>query len=135
MVLCFIWDCFMVKKAENPIYVSSEEAEQIAVIQYCDLLGIPVIHAANEGKRSYAYGAKLKRMGLRPGFPDLLITRARGGYHGFAIEMKYGKNKTTSDQVEWLRRLSAEKYATAVCYSASEAIRLIEKYESLKEGK
>jgi hypothetical protein len=110
---------------------SSEDAEQIAVIEYCDLLGIPVTHAANEGKRSAAYGAKLKRMGLRPGFPDLFITRARGVYHGFAIEMKYGNNKPTEHQKDWLRRLSSEGYATAVCYSASEAISLIEKYLKL----
>ena len=110
---------------------SSEDAEQIAVIEYCDLLSIPVTHAANEGKRSASYGAKLKRMGLRPGFPDLFILRACGRYHGFAIEMKYGKNKPTEDQIEWLRRLSSEGYATAVCYSASEAISLIEKYLKL----
>lgn len=121
----------MAKKAEKPVLLSSEEAEQIAVIEYCDLLGIPVTHSANEGKRSKSYGAKLKRMGLRPGFPDLLITRARGGYHGFAIEMKYGNNKPTSDQKEWLRRLSQEGYATAVCYTAADAIRLIEKYNKL----
>ena len=120
-------------KAKKPVYASSEEAEQITVIEYCDLLGIPVTHTANEGKRSAAYGARLKRMGLRPGFPDLLITRARGGYHGFAIEMKYGDNKPTPDQIEWLRRLSGERYATAVCYSAAEAISLIEKYNKLGE--
>ena len=115
--------------------VSSEEDEQIAVIQYCDLLGIPVMHTANEGKRSAAYGARLKRMGLRPGFPDLLITRARGVYHGFAIEMKYGNNKPTKDQIEWLRTLKYEGYATAVCYSASEAIKLIDKYLAQNEEK
>jgi hypothetical protein len=119
------------ENVQNTKLRSSEEAEQITVIEYCDLLGIPVTHTANEGKRSKSYGAKLKRMGLRPGFPDLLITRARGVYHGFAIEMKYGNNKLTNEQKEWLRILSKEGYATAVCYSASEAIRLIEKYLKL----
>ena len=70
-------------------------------------------------------------MGLRPGFPDLLITRARGGYHGFAIEMKYGDNKPTKDQIQWLNTLKGEGYATAVCYTAADAIRLIEKYNKL----
>lgn len=45
--------------------------------------------------------------------------------------MKYGNNKPTSDQKEWLRRLSQEGYATAVCYTAADAIRLIEKYNKL----
>ena len=112
---------------------SGEDNEQITVIEYCDILGIPITHTANEGKRSASYGAKLKRMGLRPGFPDLLITRARGKYHGFAIEMKYGKNKPTEDQLKWLSTLKREGYATAICYSAGEAIQLIDKYERLGE--
>lgn len=111
----------------------AETDEQIAVITYCDMLGIPITHSANEGKRSASYGAKLKRMGLRPGFPDLLITRARGGYHGFAIEMKYGDNKPTDSQIQWLLTLKNEGYATAICYSAKDAIRLIEKYNKLGE--
>lgn len=110
---------------------SGEDNEQIAVIKYCDILGIPITHTANEGKRSASYGAKLKRMGLRPGFPDLLITRARGGFHGFAIEMKYGKNKPTEAQYKWLLTLKQEGYATAICYSAKEAIDLIERYNKL----
>jgi hypothetical protein len=117
---------------KRQVYDSSEDAEQIAVIEYCDLLRIPIVHVANEGKRSLTYGSRLKSMGLKKGFPDLLIPRARGKYHGFAIEMKYGSNKPTDDQVEWLRRLSKEGYATAICYSSNEAINLIEKYNKLK---
>lgn len=116
----------------NKGYKKSEESEQVAVIEYCDLMNIPVMHVANEGKRSKAYGAKLKSMGMRPGFPDLLIVRARGKYHGFAIEMKYGKNKTTPEQDQWLWRLAQEGYATAICYSADEAINLIKIYDKLK---
>ena len=109
----------------------SEESEQIAVVDYCNIKGIPIIHIPNEGKRTKAYGGKLKRMGMKPGFPDLLILVARGRYHGFAIEMKFGSNKPTPSQREWLSRLSREGYATSVCYSADEAIRLINKYFEL----
>lgn len=42
--------------------------------------------------------------------------------------MKYGKNKTTKEQKEWLGCLSAEGYACAVCYNAAEAIKTIESY-------
>lgn len=109
---------------------SSEEEEQIAVIEYCDIKHIPIVHIANEGKRSRAYGALLKRLGMREGFPDLLLPMACRGYHGFFIEMKYGKNKPTDNQVKWLSTLKAEGYATAVCYSAKEAIKLIDLYLS-----
>ena len=117
---------------KKPVYASSEDAEQEAVVEYCDLLHIPIVHIPNEGKRSLSYAARMKRMGLRSGFPDLLIPLARGGYHGLFIEMKYGKNKTTKEQKEWLERLSAEGYACAVCYNAAEAIKTIESYNRRK---
>ena len=117
---------------KKPVYASSEDAEQEAVVEYCDLLHIPIVHIPNEGNRSLSYAARMKRMGLRSGFPDLLVPLARGGYHGLFIEMKYGKNKTTKEQKEWLERLSAEGYACAVCYNAAEAIKTIESYNRRK---
>lgn len=117
---------------KKPVYASSEDAEQEAVVEYCELLHIPIVHIPNEGKRSLSYAARMKRMGLRSGFPDLLVPLARGGYHGLFIEMKYGKNKTTKEQKEWLERLSAEGYACAVCYNAAEAIKTIESYNRRK---
>ena len=111
---------------------SSEAAEQIAVVQWCDLMHIPVVHIPNEGKRSPATANMLKSMGLRNGFPDLLITRARGGYHGLAIEMKYDKGKTTQDQKDWLKLLIDEGYACVVCWSADDAIRIIDAYNRKK---
>lgn len=121
-----------VSASKKPVYTSSEDAEQEAVVEYCDLLHIPIVHIPNEGKRSLSYAARMKRMGLRSGFPDLLVPLARGGYHGLFIEMKYGKNKTTKEQKEWLERLSAEGYACAVCYNAAEAIKTIESYNRRK---
>ena len=121
-----------VSASKKPVYASSEDAEQEAVVEYCDLLHIPIVHIHNEGKRSLSYAARMKRMGLRSGFPDLLVPLARGGYHGLFIEMKYGKNKTTKEQKEWLERLSAEGYACAVCYNAAKAIKTIESYNRRK---
>lgn len=108
--------------------LSNETDEQIAVVQWCDITHIPVIHIPNEGKRNVGYAAKLKRMGLRSGFPDLFVPRARGKYHGLFIEMKYGEGRTSKNQKEWLSVLSSEGYACAVCYDADEAIRIIKKY-------
>ena len=105
-----------------------ETNEQIAVVDFCDLAGIPVVHIPNEGKRSQMYGGILKRMGLRKGFPDLFVTCARLGYHGLFVEMKSKRGKPTEDQLIWLRRLTDEGYACAICYSADDAIRKIKKY-------
>lgn len=106
----------------------SEAGEQEAVIQYCDLKHIPVVHIPNEGKRSVTAGARLKRAGMRTGFPDLFVPRANQGYNGLFIEMKYGHNKPTEKQREWLKLLADEGYCCAVCYGFDEAVKVIERY-------
>lgn len=66
------------KKMPTP----SEAEEQITVIEYCDLKGIPIYHIANEGKRTKYTGDLLKRMGMRTGFPDLCVPVAKGKFRG-----------------------------------------------------
>ena len=110
-----------------------EWQEQVAVIQYCVLHNILCNHTANEGKRSLAEGRKLKDMGLSPGFPDISILEPRGKYHGFYIEMKRKGNKASEEQITWLMELRARGYATALCYSAQEAIDKIQKYMTLRK--
>lgn len=112
---------------------SSESEEQIAVIDYCDSFNIPIYHITNEGKRSKYTGGTLKRMGLRKGFPDLCVPVPKGRFHGFYIEMKVDNNKPSNDQMKWLKILKNNGYATAICYSADEAIKLIEKYMKLRK--
>lgn len=58
----------------------------------------------------------------------------RNGFHGLYIEMKYGRNKTTDQQKEWLKELAAQGYFTAVCYGAEEAKRVISKYLEFPGG-
>ena len=108
--------------------LSSEAEEQKVVVQWCDLRKIPIAHIPNEGKRSVAYAALLKAMGLRKGFPDLIVTLPKGGYHGLFIEMKYDKGKPSPEQKEWIHLLRSHGYAVAVCYDANEAIKTISDY-------
>ena len=109
-------------------YYSTEAAEQKAVVQWCAYMNIPVVHIPNEGKRSPRQGAELKQMGLQKGFPDLFVPLPKKGFHGLFIEMKYGRNKPTENQKEWLALLVKNGYACAVCYGADEAIKNIESY-------
>ena len=107
----------------------TENGEQMAVIEYCELKGITAVHIPNEGKRSARYGATLKRMGLRKGFPDLFFPYARQGYHGLFIELKEGiSKKPTQDQLEWIARLNKNGYYATVCYGADAAIAEINEY-------
>ena len=123
----------MRKKATNKMPLPLEWQEQVTVIQYCQLNHILCNHTPNEGKRSLAEGKKLKEMGLSKGFPDISILEPRGKYHGLYIEMKRKGNSPTDDQIKWLMELRARGYATALCYSADEAIAKIEKYMKLRK--
>ena len=117
-------------KAQTIQIKRSETEEQIAVADYLNLLGLCFAHIPNEGKRTPVAAAILKRMGMKPGFPDLLILEPRGKYHGLAIEMKSLKGRASADQKDWLKRLHEKGYATALCYGADAAIQVINKYRS-----
>lgn len=107
----------------------TESGEQEFVIEYCAYRGIEIVHIPNEGKRSARYGAELKRLGMRKGFPDLFLPKARKGFYGLFIELKRDvKSKPTIEQMNWIAKLNAEGYFATVCYGAEAAIREIENY-------
>lgn len=117
------------KKIEPFEKITTEDAEQEAVIEYCDLKRIVCVHIPNESKRSPSYGAKMKRMGLRKGFPDMFIPIARKGYHALFVELKRDRTcKPTKEQLLWIDYLNKQGYRATVCYGAGEAIGEIEEY-------
>lgn len=118
-----------------------EDGEQEAVIEWCTLSKgkYPELrmihHVANEGKRSAQNGAKLKRMGMSPGYPDLLLDCPKGIYHGLRIELKKDRHSKPSPvQKEWITQLNRYGYYAAVCCGADEAIRVLKQYLNLKEN-
>ena len=113
----------------------SESGEQEAVVQFCELARVPVIHIPNEGKRSVVYAAQMKRMGLAKGFPDLFIPVARSGFHGLFIELKRDvKAKPTETQRAWIEYLNKAGYRASVCHGADAAIEEIKNYYGVKNG-
>ena len=89
-------------------------------------------HVPNEGKRTN--GNILKAAGLKSGVPDICLPLPRNGYHGLYIEMKYGKNKATKEQKEYLAALDEYGYKTAICYGAQEAMETIVDYLQTPDG-
>lgn len=107
----------------------TEDGEQEVVVRYCELRRIPVVHIPNEGKRSAAYAAQMKRMGLAKGFPDLFIPVAVSGFHGLFIELKRDKKSKAKDtQKAWLEYLNKAGYRATVCRGSEEAMKEIESY-------
>lgn len=89
-----------------------------------------MFHVPNGGKRDRGTAIKLKRQGVKPGVPDIMlpVPKLKHGYAGLFIEMKTGKNKPTEYQMVYLTELRKQGYYIAVCYGWKEAVRIIETY-------
>lgn len=121
------------KDKQQTIRATEDEVQQ-AVIEYCELKNIIVVHIPNEAKRSAYYGSKMKKMGLRKGFPDLFFPTARDKYHGLMIELKRDtKSKPTKEQIAWISYLTNQGYCAKVCCGIDEAIKQINKYFGVVE--
>lgn len=86
----------------------------------------------NGGHRHPATAGKLKAEGVRKGVPDICIPiPMRSGsrvYCGAYIELKFGKNKLTFEQQQFLACMEKSGYATGTCYGADEVLDFIENY-------
>lgn len=91
-------------------------------------------HVPNEGKRSEGTAKVLKAAGLKKGVPDIVLPVARKGFMGLYIEMKFGKNKATLEQREFMRLLEREGHKTVIAYSFEEAREIIRRYLERGEG-
>lgn len=110
-----------------------ESKEQIAFIErvtwlhprlLCHVVAVP-----NGGLRSKFTAARLKKEGVRPGFPDLIVLLPRGGYHGLLIEMKRIHGGIVSDVQSELHALyRSVGYRVEVCCGATAAWIIFEEY-------
>lgn len=73
-------------------------------------------------------GRKAKKSGNKKGVPDIILPYPSQGYHGLFIELKFGKNRPTKYQKEYIEYLNAHNYKAVVSYGAKEAIREIREY-------
>jgi hypothetical protein len=94
-----------------------EDDEQIALVEWVDRWRgqVPELEMfaaiPNGGKRTHQVGkdgkrfsieaARLKRMGVRAGYPDLLLDVAAGGHHGLRIELKAQGGRLSTVQGAW----------------------------------
>lgn len=112
--------------------VPTEQQDQIKLAVWLWKQGIKFNASANGGSRNYLEAAKLKRMGVSSGFPDLEIPIPSGPYHGLYIELKRVKGGVVSEsQREWLSHLNKNGYFARVAKGFEEARDLILYYLSL----
>ena len=127
---------------------SSEHDEQVTVIQWANLsksrlpeleLLFAIPNSANRFAKPYISkktgeklppisAVRLKAEGVKPGLPDLCLPVARRSCHALYIEMKVGDNRPTPVQQYWHEQLQMQGNCVRVCYSADEAIKVLEWY-------
>ena len=127
--------------------MKAEDSLTISVANYLRLQYPTVLftHIANERKtnkrknpktgRWYTpEGNKLKRMGVQPGMPDIMIFKPHLKDHidfisaGLFLELKIGKNRPTEHQKSTMEKLIDNLWVGAVCYSFDEAKKEIDNY-------
>lgn len=89
-----------------------------------------LVHVPNSGHGSnLGQAAMLNATGLRKGYPDLILDKARGPFHGLRIEMKTAKGGVVSlEQKAWRKVLEEEGYCVRVCHGHEVAMRILEQY-------
>ncbi len=119
----------------------TEAQEQLTLAEYLDTRGdLLWLHIPNERKANPRYVAKLKRLGMKKGAPDVLVFKRfkidwhTGGvisspreYLGLAIELKRQRGGVMSvEQKWWLDDLGYAGWFSTSCRGAAEAIKVIE---------
>lgn len=96
-----------------------------------------LFHPPNGGYRTPKAAVQMKRLGVKPGVPDLWLPVHRAGYTGLVIELKPPVEKgektrqPTEYQLAWLYHLAEEGWMAGVCHGSAEAIAKLTAYLSL----
>ena len=85
-------------------------------------------HSPNGGRRNAREGARFKKMGVQPGFPDLVLLVASQDCHALFIELKSATGRQEDSQKEYQALVEAQGYRYALVRSFDEFKKLIENY-------
>ncbi|WP_454667819.1 VRR-NUC domain-containing protein [Acinetobacter calcoaceticus] len=113
----------------------SEDEIQTQIINECQYLKYKgfrvseiIRHIPNGGLRSKSEAARLKRMGVRAGTPDLLLPVGNHGYISLWIECKTEDGDFLDSQIEQIPLLQKLGNKVVVCRSVADAIDTIKAY-------
>lgn len=85
-------------------------------------------HSPNGGKRNQTEAAKFKAMGVRPGFPDLILLHPNQFYPFIGIELKTEKGRQSEHQKEYQKIFEEIGAKYIVVRSLDQFIEEIKKY-------
>lgn len=126
------------EKKRKPKREHPESDEQTAFFQWLAMAYPEIYKVATAsgagGKRNAREAARLKREGLKAGFPDIMIFWPTRDFHGLFIELKRPSAKgrrggvCTALQKETIQNLTSLGYAAGVCWGWDEARNLTNAY-------
>lgn len=122
--------------------VKSESGQQIALFCWAampttqqQLPGVDLMfHIPNGGSRdsdqkiARQRGGVLKAEGVKAGVSDIFLPVPLHGWRGFWLELKYGVNKPSVEQLEFLTRMSEHGYKTGIYWTFEAARQAIVDY-------
>jgi len=110
--------------------VPSEEAEQLELAWWLDRAELLWCHVPNGELRHPRTAARLKRLGVKAGVPDILIFTPVPRYpaaRGVAIELKRANVRRASEaQRGWLADMATLQWCVQICSGAPAAIAWLE---------
>lgn len=125
-----------VKPFNRGVYVNgklpppTEDQEQVALASYLDMVARDKwFHVPNGSHKSIAQRMRFKRLGLKPGVPDVWVVIPKKGFYGLVIEMKRQKGGVVSDeQKKWVEYLRNVGFSVHVCKGAGPAVEVVNWY-------
>lgn len=110
----------------------NEESDQILIVNWFNRtypeLAHKLHHSPNGGYRDKRTGHRMKLMGTKPGFHDLVLFHPRPPHTGLAIELKIGNGKLSQAQQAWIPILEDCGFLVTPCWGYQEAIEALEAY-------
>lgn len=114
------------KKPEHELQVAIVNRSMALAGEFPEIL---LLHAIPNGDfRGWGVGTKLKAEGVIPGVPDLCMPVARGGFHGFYLELKKSGGRVSDDQWEFMEALHEQGYFVRVTNHLQTALEIIQNY-------
>lgn len=115
---------------------SQTEAElQIEIAGFLDRFIAPgweFSHFPAGEKRDASTGAKLKRMGTKPGWPDLILVSPSGEFHG--LELKRRGGDLSDEQEAFHERATGRGWKIAVADNFNTALAILNGWRCLRNG-
>ncbi|OZI06609.1 hypothetical protein BWI93_19205 [Siphonobacter sp. BAB-5385] len=108
-------------------YLGPEDHVQIQVCNYLRAQYPQAVfyHPPNEGKRTTFQMFKIKILGIKAGFPDLVIFHAG---KNLALELKAAKGKPTPEQLEWIAFFRRQGWMAEICKGFDDAKAVIDHF-------